>query len=98
VAPSETKDKFLISQSKHVPFNHARNNGLCAYYKSEEFDITEAALESLRSSEGASEVMKTSSWSEQLPKRWVIVLLCFAAFLLCNMDRVSSFPFPFCHG
>ncbi|RAL37331.1 hypothetical protein DM860_000025 [Cuscuta australis] len=23
------------------------------------------------------------------PKRWVIVLLCFSAFLLCNMDRVN---------
>lgn len=30
-------------------------------------------------------------WWEQFPKRWVIVLLCFSAFLLCNMDRVS-FP------
>lgn len=24
------------------------------------------------------------------PKRWVIVILCFSAFLLCNMDRVSQ--------
>ncbi|KAH7302598.1 hypothetical protein KP509_23G079200 [Ceratopteris richardii] len=24
-----------------------------------------------------------------LPKRWVIVILCFFAFLLCNMDRVN---------
>lgn len=29
-------------------------------------------------------------WWEEFPKRWVIVLLCFSAFLLCNMDRVSS--------
>ncbi|KAL3530858.1 hypothetical protein ACH5RR_010180 [Cinchona calisaya] len=28
-------------------------------------------------------------WWEQFPKRWVIVLLCFSAFLLCNMDRVN---------
>lgn len=28
-------------------------------------------------------------WWEEFPKRWVIVLLCFSAFLLCNMDRVS---------
>jgi hypothetical protein len=26
---------------------------------------------------------------EGVPKRWVIVGLCFTAFLLCNMDRVS---------
>ena len=30
-------------------------------------------------------------WWEQFPKRWVIVLLCFSAFLLCNMDRVSFY-------
>ena len=29
------------------------------------------------------------SWLEQFPKRWLIVILCFSAFLLCNMDRVS---------
>jgi len=28
-------------------------------------------------------------WWEEFPKRWVIVILCFSAFLLCNMDRVS---------
>ncbi|KAJ3680748.1 hypothetical protein LUZ60_015237 [Juncus effusus] len=26
---------------------------------------------------------------EPLPKRWLIVILCFSAFLLCNMDRVN---------
>ncbi|KAG1337741.1 Ascorbate transporter, chloroplastic [Cocos nucifera] len=26
---------------------------------------------------------------EKFPKRWVIVILCFSAFLLCNMDRVN---------
>ncbi|KAK9159017.1 hypothetical protein Scep_005591 [Stephania cephalantha] len=30
-----------------------------------------------------------SPWWEQFPKRWVIVILCFSAFLLCNMDRVN---------
>lgn len=30
-------------------------------------------------------------WWEEFPKRWTIVILCFSAFLLCNMDRVSSF-------
>lgn len=29
-------------------------------------------------------------WWEEFPKRWIIVVLCFSAFLLCNMDRVSS--------
>ena len=40
---------------------------------------------------GSSEEDLDSSvpWWEQFPKRWVIVILCFSAFLLCNMDRVS---------
>ncbi|KAL0533589.1 hypothetical protein IC582_027627 [Cucumis melo] len=28
-------------------------------------------------------------WWKQFPKRWLIVSLCFSAFLLCNMDRVN---------
>ncbi|XP_078148225.1 putative anion transporter 4, chloroplastic isoform X2 [Carex rostrata] len=28
-------------------------------------------------------------WWQQFPKRWTIVLMCFMAFLLCNMDRVN---------
>ncbi|BFG22004.1 hypothetical protein CerSpe_082780 [Prunus speciosa] len=67
-----------------------------AYYKSEDNDITKPEVDSLSSIEGSSEavladgnVLKVSSWWEQFPKRWVIVLLCFTAFLLCNMDRVN---------
>ncbi|CAL5090329.1 unnamed protein product [Urochloa decumbens] len=32
---------------------------------------------------------KISPWWQQFPRRWTIVLLCFFAFLLCNMDRVN---------
>lgn len=28
-------------------------------------------------------------WLNEFPRRWLIVLLCFFAFLLCNMDRVN---------
>ncbi|XP_006605417.1 ascorbate transporter, chloroplastic isoform X3 [Glycine max] len=66
------------------------------HYKSEEHDITEAKVDPLESTEGTGEsillegnVPQVSSWWQQFPKRWVIVLLCFAAFLLCNMDRVN---------
>ncbi|KAK6140632.1 hypothetical protein DH2020_025632 [Rehmannia glutinosa] len=61
-----------------------------ADFKSEEHDITGTV-----STEGASEavllegVEQTKPWGRQFPKRWVMVLLCFAAFLLCNMDRVN---------
>ncbi|GAV81733.1 LOW QUALITY PROTEIN: PA domain-containing protein/Peptidase_A22B domain-containing protein/MFS_1 domain-containing protein, partial [Cephalotus follicularis] len=66
-----------------------------AYYKSEENDATEFNVESLDSPDGAHEVLlaeenvqETSPWSVKFPKRWKIVLLCFTAFLLCNMDRI----------
>ncbi|KAF5451621.1 hypothetical protein F2P56_026712 [Juglans regia] len=78
--------------SEHVK----KSNRTRAYYKSEEYDITDAKVDSLTSIEESSEavlvegnVPKVSSWWEQFPKRWVIVLLCFTAFLLCNMDRVN---------
>ncbi|XP_059651390.1 ascorbate transporter, chloroplastic [Cornus florida] len=75
--------------SKHVKVNRTR-----ADYKSEEFDITGAAVDPFVLSEGPSEVLaegvpQIKPWWEQLPKRWMIVLLCFTAFLLCNMDRVN---------
>uniref|UniRef100_A0A6N2MD06 Major facilitator superfamily (MFS) profile domain-containing protein n=1 Tax=Salix viminalis TaxID=40686 RepID=A0A6N2MD06_SALVM len=71
-------------------FNHVKANRTRTYYKSEEYDITEsAAADSMKSAEGSSEVVLVSPWWEQFPKRWVIVLLCFTAFLLCNMDRVN---------
>ncbi|KAL7158758.1 hypothetical protein ABFS83_02G164500 [Erythranthe nasuta] len=34
-------------------------------------------------------VEPTKPWWQKFPKRWLMVLLCFAAFLLCNMDRVN---------
>ncbi|XP_049410199.1 ascorbate transporter, chloroplastic [Solanum stenotomum] len=76
-------------QTKHAAVNRAQ-----ADFKSDGYDIT-GALGSLMSSEGASEailvegVEQAKPWWEQFPRRWIVVLLCFAAFLLCNMDRVN---------
>lgn len=65
-----------------------------ADFKSEEYGIT-GALESFVSPDGEAVLTdgaeQAKPWWEQFPKRWVIVLLCFAAFLLCNMDRVSVY-------
>lgn len=78
------------NKGKCQHFNHVKAIRTRTYYKSEEYDITEpAALDSMKAAEGSSEVVLASSWWEQVPKRWVIVLLCFTAFLLCNMDRVN---------
>lgn len=77
---------------------HGKANPACVHYKSEDCDITESEVNPLASAEGTGEaillegnVPQVSSWWQKFPKRWVVVLLCFAAFLLCNMDRVSVF-------
>lgn len=68
-----------------------------AYSKSEEYDIPEMKVDSLPSTDGANEAVLVEGhmqeavpWWQSFPKRWIIVLLCFASFLLCNMDRVSN--------
>lgn len=63
--------------------------------KSERLDVAESAPESVQfqqvvaAEDGGDEEAITVPWWELFPRRWVIVLLCFSAFLLCNMDRVS---------
>lgn len=60
--------------------------------KSKPFKIAESS-ESLKFEDPISDALlrkKEDGDSLEFPKRWVIVLLCFSAFLLCNMDRVSD--------
>ncbi|KAJ9539248.1 hypothetical protein OSB04_031981 [Centaurea solstitialis] len=85
-----------ISNRKPLQPRHTTINRTRAAYKSEEYDVTGTNLDSFVASEGgASEaalvggVQETKPWWEQFAKRFVIVLLCFSAFLLCNMDRVN---------
>ncbi|KAA8543758.1 hypothetical protein F0562_022065 [Nyssa sinensis] len=67
-----------------------------AEVKSESRDIADSAPESVKFEDalgdivlGEDELDSAVPWWEQFPKRWVIVILCFSAFLLCNMDRVN---------
>ncbi|KAL8138526.1 hypothetical protein V2J09_004527 [Rumex salicifolius] len=78
----------ICSQAKNAKGVHA--------YQSGEYGMAEANFESMSSTDGADEVVlsgehsdKVQPWWAQLSKRWVIVLLCFTSFLLCNMDRVN---------
>ncbi|GMP43505.1 hypothetical protein CsSME_00012839 [Camellia sinensis var. sinensis] len=88
-------DKFGINSRKHQLSKHVKVNMTRVSYKSDEYDITGTEADAFVSSEGSSEavlvegVEQIKPWWEQFPKRWVIVLLCFSAFLLCNMDRVN---------
>ncbi|CAM8935584.1 unnamed protein product [Rhodiola kirilowii] len=77
-------------------FQISKVNRTRAGYRSEDNEITGSDLNSLNTSEGAGEAVLAggstsvaSPWWQQFPKRWLIVVLCFAAFLLCNMDRVN---------
>ncbi|CAN4125654.1 unnamed protein product [Withania somnifera] len=87
-------DKLGFIEGQKQQIKHAAVTGAQADYKSDEYDIT-GALGSFVSSEGASEaifvegVEQANPWWEKFPRRWIVVLLCFAAFLLCNMDRVN---------
>ncbi|MFS7932369.1 putative major facilitator superfamily, MFS transporter superfamily [Helianthus anomalus] len=91
IKPVQQKDTSISNRPTLQP-RHTTINRIRADYKSEDYDVA-ADLDSLVSSEGgASEAVlvgETKPWWEQFPKRFVIVLLCFSAFLLCNMDRVN---------
>ncbi|KAG2330988.1 hypothetical protein Bca52824_002168 [Brassica carinata] len=79
-----------IKESGNSKINRSR-----ASYKSEE--ESDGVVDSLPSADGSAEAIlvqgnlqnAASPWWQQFPRRWVIVLLCFASFLLCNMDRVN---------
>ncbi|KAF9675454.1 hypothetical protein SADUNF_Sadunf09G0034000 [Salix dunnii] len=60
--------------------------------KSERYEIVDSVPESVKLEKDALDDVvldSTMPWWEEFPKRWVIVILCFSAFLLCNMDRVN---------
>ncbi|KAG9441323.1 hypothetical protein H6P81_017177 [Aristolochia fimbriata] len=72
-------DKLGISDNQCQPSEFRLTKRTRADFKSDPYDSTGPKLEAL----------KSSYWWERFPKRWLIVLLCFSAFLLCNMDRVN---------
>lgn len=59
---------------------HSSGKKVRADFKSEAYEMPEVPNEA---------VFQTPWWQQKLPKRWLIVLLCFSSFLLCNMDRVN---------
>jgi len=60
--------------------------------KAEQYEITGSPLNPSdvpAEAVGIGDTNEISPWWQEFPKRWTIVLLCFFAFLLCNMDRVN---------
>ncbi|KAF9614147.1 hypothetical protein IFM89_015466 [Coptis chinensis] len=81
-------DKLGIYGTQWQQIEYLKATKTRTNYKAESYDLEGPNLDSMEFSE-VPDVEKTSSWQEKFPKRWVIVLLCFSAFLLCNMDRVN---------
>ncbi|KAF7844537.1 ascorbate transporter, chloroplastic-like [Senna tora] len=80
-------DGLGLNKRKHPQLALGKANKTRVYYKSEEYPETK--VNSRPSAEGTGEAILLEENAEAFPKRWVIVLLCFAAFVLCNMDRVN---------
>ncbi|KAE8705632.1 Sodium-dependent phosphate transport protein 1 [Hibiscus syriacus] len=79
-----------------VPVSEGRRRSRSGKVHADVRDILDSLRDSLKFKDGLNDVASsgddldtTVPWWEQFPKRWVIVLLCFSAFLLCNMDRVN---------
>uniref|UniRef100_A0A2P2M2A7 Uncharacterized protein MANES_02G121100 n=1 Tax=Rhizophora mucronata TaxID=61149 RepID=A0A2P2M2A7_RHIMU len=77
-----------------------RSQGGKAYadVKSESYEISDPVRKAVKFEDplndavlcrGDGELESLVPWWEEFPKRWIIVILCFSAFLLCNMDRVN---------
>ncbi|XP_019430051.1 PREDICTED: ascorbate transporter, chloroplastic isoform X3 [Lupinus angustifolius] len=85
-----------LRKRKHTQTELGKATNIRVQYKSDEQYDAETKMDPLPSSEGTGEAIlvegnlqQVSPGWQQFPKRWVIVLLCFSAFLLCNMDRVN---------
>lgn len=75
-----------ISDNVHKPSGHHLKIKTHANFQPKDIDTDDSLTSSV---EG--ENPKISNWWKNIPKRWSIVLLCFTAFLLCNMDRVRYY-------
>lgn len=71
-----------------VSSNQANSSDL-SYVETNGASYEGTTLAPVEAESAADTVVATAHWWQQLPKRWIIVLLCFFAFLLCNMDRVN---------
>lgn len=87
---NDLRSNFQFQQSRQSTIIRTR-----ADYRSEDFEVSGTETDAIVFAVGGSgevistdRVQQNKPWWE-LPKRWVIVLLCFSAFLLCNMDRVN---------
>ncbi|KAF4374350.1 hypothetical protein F8388_002248 [Cannabis sativa] len=74
-----------------------RTGKVWADVKSESFEVSESVPETVKLKDAFNDVVSVkedlegvSPWWEEFPKRWVIVILCFSAFLLCKYEHSNT--------
>ncbi|BAT88379.1 hypothetical protein VIGAN_05185400 [Vigna angularis var. angularis] len=83
---------LLLSRRSHLLAAGGRGGGkMWANVKSEKNVSESRKYEDVvvQKARDLDDMEEEGKWWKVFPKRWVIVVLCFSAFLLCNMDRVN---------
>ncbi|KAK7333260.1 hypothetical protein VNO80_30025 [Phaseolus coccineus] len=83
---------FLLSRRSRLLFVGGRGGGKVWVNVKSEKNLSESPKYEdvvLQKARGLDDMEEEGKWWQVFPKRWVIVVLCFSAFLLCNMDRVN---------
>ncbi|KAM6597331.1 hypothetical protein CsatA_007855 [Cannabis sativa] len=94
--PPSGQGQYCVFSVSGRSSGRKRTGRVWADVKSESFEVSESVPETVKLKDAFNDVVSVkedsegvSPWWEEFPKRWVIVILCFSAFLLCNMDRVN---------
>ena len=84
--PSKLRESMIV-ELRNVSGRRKSFGKVWADVKPKSFEVS--STESVKVRDSLNDVALEEKWWEEFPKRWIIVVLCFSAFLLCNMDRVS---------
>lgn len=82
---------LVIAELRNVSGRRKSLGKVWADVKPKSFEVSNS--ESVKVRDSLNDVVLEEKWWKEFPKRWIIVVLCFSAFLLCNMDRVSLICF-----
>uniref|UniRef100_A0A803KRL8 Major facilitator superfamily (MFS) profile domain-containing protein n=1 Tax=Chenopodium quinoa TaxID=63459 RepID=A0A803KRL8_CHEQI len=90
-SPSNFRRDSVTAELRNVSVKRRSFGKVWADVKPKPFEVSADSVptESVKFRDALNDVVSEEKWWEQFPKRWIIVILCFSAFLLCNMDRVN---------
>ncbi|XP_021715494.1 sodium-dependent phosphate transport protein 1, chloroplastic-like [Chenopodium quinoa] len=89
--PSNYRRDLVTAEFRNVSGKRRSFGKVWADVKPKPFEVSADSVptESVKFRDALNDIVLEEKWWEQFPKRWIIVILCFSAFLLCNMDRVN---------